>query len=117
MLSTPEEFVLLLRKWATEPIWVSLVFAFQEGSQRGFVHLSGCISDLDEANSRFTVADENHNLASFSYADCQFSYESIDAAVSEIATRLPELTGQEYEELALMLTPTNAKIAIYKVRE
>ena len=117
MLYTPEEFVLLLRKWATEPIWVSVVIVFQRDPHRGIVHLSGCVSDLDEANSRVTVADENNNLASFSYADCQFLYESLDARAPEIATRLPELTGQEYEELAHLVTPSNTRITIYKAKQ
>ena len=117
MISTAEEFVLLLRKWASEPIWVSLLFVFQEGPQRGFVHLNGCVSDLDQSNSRFTIADENNNLASFSYADCDFAYESFESAGLTVVTSLPQLTGRDYEELAIMVTPSNATIAIYKTRE
>jgi len=117
MISTSEEFVLLLQKWSTEPTWVSLVLVFQEGAQRGFVHLSGCISDLDEAKSRFTIADQNHNLASFSYADCNFDYQSLDPEALERIKSLARVTGHEYEELALMVTPTKATIAIYKAKE
>lgn len=117
MLSTAEEFVLLLRKWQTEPVWVSLIFVFQEGQQPGFIHLTGLVSDLDESKSRFTIADDRHNLASFSYADCDFSYQSLDPAALERIKILAQLTGHEYEEMAFMITPTNAAIAIYKAKK
>lgn len=116
MVSTAEEFVLLLRKWHTDPTWVSLIVVFQEGPQRSFVHLTGCISELDESQSRFTIADENHNLASFSYAGCDFGYESPDPIALERIKSLAQLTGQEYEEMAFMITPSDATIAIYKAK-
>lgn len=117
MISTSEEFVLLLRKWVTEPVWVSLIFIFQQGSQHSFVHLTGCISDLDESKFRFTVADQNHNLASFSYADCNFGYESLDSTALAAIKSLAQVTGQEYEDMAFMITPTDATIAIYKAKQ
>lgn len=74
MISSFEDFGLLLKKWKNESSAVSVISVVQaSGEILAVVHVQGSIRRLTD--SSFTVADaKNENIATVNFSNCKFNY-------------------------------------------
>jgi hypothetical protein len=113
MISTYEEFLLLLKKWKNESTQLSALAIFEETewSTKGMFHIRGSIVSLDEAMATFSIAGEAASFATVTFAACTFIYEH-----DTDTEALSMLTGEQYDEMAIIVTPSKARVAVYTLK-
>ena len=114
MISTVEEFILLLKKWTAESAQVRLIASFvdmQAPSCRGVFRLSGSIAGIDEQTKVFRIGDEQQ-FATVAFAGCRLGYGTGDDI--ELSSQLPE--SEKLEDLVCLVTPSGVSICLYTVR-
>jgi hypothetical protein len=107
MVSSEDDFLLLLRKWRNESMIVSTL-----GNIGGHLHLclSGTIAHIDDEEKSFSVVSGN-SFALVDYGDCQFGYSAIEHSVEELTT-FARTFGFKYEEAVILTTPSKAHIIL-----
>ncbi len=108
MISSHEEFCLLLNKWASESKELFIVIFYQETEGKPSRCMSvviGTLAHLDDET--IIIKDDKGNAAMLRYSDYQFVYES------ELrAWGVAQLTGRKFEDVFVLTTPTGVIIAI-----
>src|SRR6266436_4438440 len=108
MISSHDEFSLLLNKWISESkeLFVTIICTdAPAGQRRCMAVVVGELVDLDDQT--LTLRDKNGNSAFVRFADCRFMYES-DLGPDGVA----ELMGRNFEDVFVLMTPTGIVIAI-----
>ena len=111
MISSVEEFILLLKKWNAESARVRLITSFadaQVSTCRGVLRLSGTVTAIDEQTKVFRIGDEEQ-FAMIGFAGCRLGYGT--GADVQLSSRITE-AGQ-LEDLVCLVTPSGLSICMY----
>jgi len=114
MISSVEEFILLLKKWNAESAHVRVIVSFadpQISSCRGVLRLSGAVTAIDEQTRVFRIGDEDQ-VAVIGFAGCRLGYGT--GADVELSSQITE-AGQ-LEDLVCLVTPSGLSICMYTVK-
>ena len=112
MISTSEEFVLLLKKWKSESTQVGIVCGFSSGlPSRGIIVVHGIVDELNESEAMFRITDGRSNAAMIRFGECKFVYEG-----DSVVLPLTRITGEEYSDVAAIVTPSQVTIAVFAVK-
>jgi hypothetical protein len=114
MISSVEEFILLLKKWKSDSARVRLVASFvdaQIATCRGVLRLSGPITGIDEQTKVFRIGDEDQ-FAMIAFAGCRLGYGTGDDV--ELSSQLG--AAEKLEDLVCLVTPSAVSICIYTVK-
>lgn len=89
MISSAEEFLLLLKKWKTESTQVVAMAALSD--HQGMFHIRGTIHTIDESTSTFMLAEvETANFAIVTFANCTFGFTTFADANVEFPNEMKE---------------------------
>ena len=113
MISSVEEFILLLKKWSAESSKVKLIESFadpQNSSCRGVLRLNGTITAVDEQTQVFRLGDQDQ-FALIGFAGCRLGYGS--GADLRLSSQITE-TGL-LDDLVCLVTPSGISICMYTV--
>jgi hypothetical protein len=108
IISSHEEFRLLLSKWMSESKEVFVVISCREGMGAPVICMSvvlGTITSLDD--ERMAIKDQSGNAASVLYRDCKFVYEAEFGSWG--ATNL---TGKHFHDVFVLETPAGTQFSI-----
>ena len=114
MISSVEEFVLLLRKWSAESARVRLIASFADpriSSCRAVLRLSGAVTAIDEESMVFRIGDEDQ-LAMVGFTGCRLGYGT--GADVEISSQIGD--AGELEDLVCLVTPAGLSICMYTLK-
>jgi|SRR5215471_8754934 len=114
MISSVEEFILLLKKWNSESSRVRLVASFvdpQLASFRAVLRLSGAITGIDEQTRVFQIGDEEQ-CAMIAFAGCRLGFGTGEDV--ELGSHLGD--AEKLEDLVCLVTPSSTSICIYTVK-
>lgn len=110
MISSLDDFSLLLNKWITESKELFMIMNYAESPSakpRWLMMVVGKIYDFDEKEKMLAIKDDRGNAALVRYSDCRFAYES------ELnAWGVAHLTGRTFEDVFVLDTPNGVTIAI-----
>jgi hypothetical protein len=113
MISSVEEFILLLKKWSTESVRVRVIVSFadpQISTCRGVLRLSGAITAIDEQTRVFRIGDEEQ-FAMVGFTGCRLGYGTgADIQLSS------QITDAQLEDLVCLVTPSGLSICLYTVK-
>jgi len=108
MISSHEEFCLLLNKWASESKELFVVMFYQEQistSSRCLSVVVGKLAHLDDET--LIIKDDKGNTAMVRYSGYEFTYES------ELrAWGVAQLTGRKFEDVFVLGSPTGMTVAV-----
>jgi hypothetical protein len=108
MISSHDEFCLLLNKWMSESkeLFVTLLcMDTPEGPRRCMSVTVGALAHVDE--EMLAIKDDAGNVASVRYAECRFAYEA------ELGSwGASYLTGRTFEDVFVLVSPTGVQIAV-----
>jgi hypothetical protein len=114
MISSVEEFVLLLKKWSAERSRVRLIASFADptvSSCRGVLRLSGVVTAIDEGTQVFRIG-EGDQCAMIGFAGCRLGYGAGDD--TELSRQLTD--AEHLDDLICLMTPQSLSICLYTVR-
>lgn len=114
MISSVEEFVLLLRKWSAESARVQLIASFadpQISACRAVLRLSGAISAIDEHTRVFRIGDEEQ-FAMIGFTACRLGYGT--GADIQLSAQIGD--AGELEDLVCLVTPSGLSICMYTLK-
>ena len=114
MISSVEEFILLLKKWKVESASVRLLASFadaQLSSCRGVLRLSGIITEVDEPTQVFRLGD-SEQFAMIGFAGCRLGYGAGDDV--QLASQMSE--DELLDDLVCLVTPSGISVCIYTVK-
>jgi hypothetical protein len=114
MISSVEEFLLLLRKWRAEGTRVRLLSSFVEPKMpacRAVLRLSGTITGIDEQTSVLQIGDKEQ-FALIGFAGCQVGYGT--GGDPQLSSQMIE--AERLEDLVCLVTPSSNSICIYTVK-
>jgi hypothetical protein len=114
MISTVEEFILLLKKWSADSARVRLIASFadpQLPSFRAVFRLSGRVSGIEEQSKLFRIGDDDE-FATVSFGGCRLGYGTGDDI--QLSSQLTE--SEQLEDLVCLVTPSAASICLYTVK-
>lgn len=114
MISSVEEFILLLKKWRAESARVRLLASFadpQARSCRGVLRLSGIVTELDEPTQVFRLGDAEQ-FAMIGFAGCRLGYGAGDDV--QLASQMSE--DEALDDLVCLVTPSGISVCIYTVK-
>lgn len=114
MISSVEEFILLLKKWSAESTRVRMIASFADpnvASCRGVLRLSGTVTAIDEPSKVFRIGDEEQ-LALIGFAGCRLGYGT--GADVQLSSQITD-TGQ-LEDLVCLVTPSGLSICMYTIK-
>jgi hypothetical protein len=113
MISSVEEFILLLKKWSAESARVRVIFSFadpQISTCRGVLRLSGTVTAIDAQTRVFRIGGEDQ-FAMIGFAGCRLGYGTgADVQLSSQITDEGRL-----EDLVCLVTPSGVSICMYTV--
>src|ERR1700751_5210209 len=104
MISSVEEFVLLLKKWSAESPRVRVIVSFadpQISTCRGVLRLSGVVTAIDEQTKVFRIGDDDQ-FAMIGFTGCRLGYGT--GADLQLSSQITE-AGQ-LEDLVCLVTPS-----------
>jgi hypothetical protein len=107
MISSHEEFSLLLNKWRSESKEVFVSVTCQEPPESRIwcsVVAIGSIRHFDVGE--FAIADANGNTALVRYSNCRFVYEA------QFESRFTTLAGKKFEDVFVLVSPSGTYIAV-----
>jgi hypothetical protein len=108
MISSHDEFCLLLNKWMSESKELFAVISYhesQEAPPRCLSVVVGVLADL--TNETLSIKGDNGNAVLVQYSDCQFIYESDFGGWGAAY-----LTGRKFEDVFVLAIPGGLSIAI-----
>jgi len=114
MISSVDEFLLLLKKWKSESVRVRIIASFSEpGAEacRGILRMRGPITAIDERAQVFCVGDEEQS-AMIGFSGCRIGYGTGDDV--QLASHMSE--SEQLEDLVCLVTPSALSICVYTVR-
>ena len=100
MISSEEEFTLLLRKWHSEEIQVAALAILDH---RFVVHVKGHLKFVKTLPQAFMVDDGDGNNAIIHYSNCQFGYGVVTDENGE-GRKLPEIMNEDYDEYVRLVS-------------
>lgn len=113
MISSVEEFILLLKKWSADSARVRVIVSFadpQISTCRGVLRLSGAVTAIDEQTRVFRIGNEDQ-FAMIGFAGCRLGYGTgADVQLSSQITDAGQL-----EDLVCLVTPSGLSICMYTV--
>jgi hypothetical protein len=115
MVSSVEEFILLLKKWSGESARVWLIASFadpQVSTCRGVLRLSGKVTALDEQTRVFRIEGEQQ-LALIGFAGCRLGYGA--GADIELASQISD--AGKLEDVVCLVTPSGLSVCMYTLDE
>ena len=108
MISSHDEFRLLLNKWMSESREIFVIILQQFGSDsRCLAVVVGELFDVDEHT--LSVKGERGNCAMVRFSDCEFDYE---VNWDELGVLPAVLTGREFEDVFTLISPQGTIFAI-----
>ena len=115
MISSVEEFILLLKKWSAEAARVRVIVSFsdpQNTACRGVLRLSGIVTAIDEKTRVFRIG-ENDQFAMIGFSGCRLGYGTgADVGLSsQIADAGP------LEDMVCLVTPSGVSMCMYTLGE
>ena len=113
MISSVEEFILLLKKWSAESVRVRMIASFADpeiSTCRGVLRLSGTVTAIDEQTRVFRIGDDEQ-LAMIGFAGCRLGYGT--GADLQLSSQIAD-AGQ-LEDLVCLVTPSGLSICMYTV--
>jgi hypothetical protein len=114
MISSVEEFVLLLKKWSAESARIRLIASFADphiSACRGILRLSGSVTDIDERTRVFRLGDQDQ-FAIIGFTGCRLGYGTGDDV--QLSSQIAD-AGQ-LEDLVCLVTPSSLSICMYTVK-
>jgi hypothetical protein len=114
MISSVEEFILLLKKWSVESATVRVIASFadpQVPTCRGVLRLSGTVTAIDDQTRVFRVGDEEQ-FAMIGFTGCRLGYGT--GADVELSSQIADV-GQ-LEDMVCLVTPSGLSICMYTVK-
>ena len=114
MISSVEEFVLLLKKWSSESADVRVIASFadpQISSCRGVLRLSGTVTAIDEQTRVFRIGDGGQ-FAMIGFAGCRLGYGTGDDV--QLSSQISD--AGPLEDLVCLVTPSGLSICMYTVK-
>ena len=114
VISSVEEFILLLKKWNAESARVRLIASFSDPrvtSCRGVLRLSGVVTGIDEQTQVFRIGDEDQ-FAMIGFAGCQLGYGTGDDL--QLSSQMSE--AETLDDLVCLVTPSGVSICVYTVK-
>jgi len=114
VISSVEEFILLLKKWRAEAARVRLLASFadaQLSSCRGVLRLSGVVTEIDEPTQVFRLGDSDQ-FAMIGFAGCRLGYGTGDDV--QLSSQMSE--AEELDDLVCFVTPAGISVCIYTVK-
>jgi hypothetical protein len=108
MISSHDDFRLLLNKWMSESREVFVIILQRVGSDpRCLAVVIGELIDVDE--NTLSVKGEDGNCAMVHFSDCGFNYEF---QLHEWTVLAPFLTGRTFEDVFILMSPTGMVFAV-----
>jgi hypothetical protein len=114
VISSVEEFILLLKKWRAESARVRVLASFadaQLSSCRGVLRLSGVVTEIDEPTQVFRLGDADQ-FAMIGFAGCRLGYGTGDDV--QLSSQMNE--AEELDDLVCLVTPAGISVCIYTVK-
>jgi len=114
MISSVEEFILLLKKWSAESTRVRLLASFvdtQVASCRAVLCLSGAVTGIDERTQVFQIGNADQ-FATIGFTGCRLGYGTGDDV--QLSSHMAE--AEKLEDLVCLVTPSSLSICLYTVR-
>jgi hypothetical protein len=113
MISSGEEFELLLKKWQSESTKVGVLVVVPEPTSKPRANclIAGTIRMIYEEKKAFMVATKNDDTVFAHYSDCTFRYGT--DAEHEIKQFANTLTGGRFDELVLLTSPVGVIVAVF----
>jgi hypothetical protein len=114
MISSVEEFILLLRKWSAESAHVQLIASFadpQISACRAVLRLGGAVTAIDEESKVFRIGDQDQ-FAMIGFTGCRLGYGT--GADIELSSQIGD--GGELEDLVCLVTPAGLSICMYTLK-
>jgi hypothetical protein len=114
MISSVEEFILLLKKWSAESTRVRLLASFidtQVASCRAVLSLSGAVTGIDERTQVFQIGNADQ-FATIGFTGCRLGYGTGDDV--QLSSHMAE--AEQLEDLVCLVTPSSLSICLYTVR-
>ena len=110
MLSSEDEFLLLLKKWRSESTVISVL-----GNIDGHLHLClvGTIAHIDEEEKSCSITC-GQSFALIDYGGCTFGYSAIEDSADELK-KFALTFGHKYEEAVGLKAPAGAHITLAAV--
>ena len=115
MISSVEEFILLLKKWSAEGTRVRVIVSFadaQISTCRGILRLSGAVTAIDEQTKVFRIGDGDQ-LAMIGFAGSRLGYGT--GADLQLSSQITD--AGHLEDLVCLVTPSDLSICLYTVDE
>src|SRR4029077_8691011 len=113
MISSVEEFILLLKKWSTESVRIRVIVSFaspETSTCSGFLRVSGAITAMDEQTRVFRIGDEEQ-FAMVGFTGCRLGYGTgADIQLSS------QITDAQLEVLVCLVPPSGLSICLYTVK-
>ncbi len=114
MISSVDEFLLLLKKWKSETAHVRLIASFNEpGGEacRGILRLRGNVTGIDEQSQVFCIGDEEQS-AMIGFSGCRIGYGTGDDV--QLSGHMAD--SEQLEDLVCLVTPSALSICVYTVK-
>jgi hypothetical protein len=114
MISSVEEFILLLKKWSAESTRVRLLASFVDANMsscRGVMRLSGVVTGIDEPTQVFRIGDADQ-FATIGFSGCRLGYGTGDDV--QLSSHMAD--AEQLEDLVCLVTPSSLSICLYTVR-
>ena len=114
MISSVDEFVLLLKKWKAESVSVRLIASFADpkiATCRGVLRLSGAVTAIDEPTKVFRIGDAEQS-ALIGFAGCRLGYGT--GSDVEFSSQITD--SGELDDLVCLVTPSGVSICMYTVK-
>src|SRR3981189_2085253 len=114
MISSVEEFILLLKKWSAESTRVQLLASFVDTrvpSCRAVLCLSGAVTGIDEHTQVFQIGNADQ-FATIGFTGCRLGYGTGD----DVELSSPMADADQLEDLVCLVAPSSLSICLYTVR-
>jgi hypothetical protein len=115
MISSVDEFILLLKKWSADGAKVRLIASFSEPqstASRGILRLSGPVTGIEEKAEVFSIGDQEQS-AMICFAGCRIGYGTGDDF--QLTSHMAD--SEQLEDLVCLVTPSSLSICVYTVKE
>ncbi len=114
MISTPEEFGLLLKKWKSASAKLGVLIMPSPSLAQVhelLVQMTGEIADINAGAETFSFVDESGGTLVMCYSRCHIGYAGSN---HEVVTELQRLLGDAHvEDLVLVQTPMGMGVVLY----
>jgi hypothetical protein len=114
VISSVEEFILLLKKWRAESARVRLLASFADAqmpSCRGVLRLSGMVTEIDEPTQVFRLGDAEQ-FAMIGFAGSRLGYGTGDDV--QLSSQMNH--AEQLDDLVCLVTPGGISVCLYTVR-